>query len=467
MKLTLYISALAALLCTTPAQAQTDGSISPDVLKAIAQKGGLTKADAAISHALKSNTLAALAKSYGNDVTVDTHFSVETKQQTITDQKSSGRCWMFSSFNALRSAFAVRTDSLRVDFSEAYLFFWDQLEKSNLFLQGIIETASKPMEDPLVRFLLKNPIGDGGTYGGMAELANKYGLVPQCVMPETSYTNSTSAIGKVITTKLRQTALVLRDMAAAKKSKKDIAAAKQNALADIYHILCLAIGCPPTEFTYAHVNKDGKRVTAEKRYTPQSFYEEVSGGEKTADMVMIMNDPRRPYYKTYEVEYCRHTWDGSNWCYVNLPMDEIEAIAIASLRDGRKMYSSYDVGKYLDRTCGYASLDNYDYETILATDLKMDKAQRIATFDSGSTHAMTLTAVDLDAEGKATKWKVENSWGASWGQKGCLIMTDEWIREYMYRLVVNRKYVPETVLKALAEKPTLVPYNDPLFAEDE
>jgi len=182
---------------------------------------------------------------------------------------------------------------------------------------------------------------------------------------------------------------------------------------------------------------------------------------------MVMNDPRREYFKTYEVEYDRHVYDGTNWKYLNLPMDEIEKLAIASLKDGRKLYSSYDVGKLLDRPRGYASLDNFDYGSLFGTTFGMDKAQRISTFDSGSTHAMTLTAVDLDASGKPIKWKVENSWGTDSGQQGYLIMTDEWFREYMFRLVVNKKYVPENLLKAFDTKPIMVMPEDPLFLPDE
>ena len=182
---------------------------------------------------------------------------------------------------------------------------------------------------------------------------------------------------------------------------------------------------------------------------------------------MVMNDPRRPYHKTYEVEYDRHTYDGHNWKYLNLPMDDIEQLAIAQLKDGHKLYSSYDVGKQLDRKRGYLDLDNYDYASLFSTTFNMDKAQRISTFDSGSTHAMTLTAVDLDAQGKATKWKVENSWGSDSGVKGCLIMTDRWFREYMFRLVVSKKYVPETLLKEAEQKPVMVMPEDPLFSADE
>ena len=238
-------------------------------------------------------------------------------------------------------------------------------------------------------------------------------------------------------------------------------------LGQIYRMLTLTIGAPVQQFTYAFKDKDGKAKGPAKQYTPQSFYQAIVGGPLNGTFIMAMNDPRRPYYKTYEVEYDRHTYDGHNWCYVNLPMDDIEQMAIASLKDGRKLYSSYDVGKFLDRKRGYADLENFDYGSLFGTTFNMDKAQRISTFDSGSTHAMTLTAVDTDENGKARKWKVENSWGATWGQQGCLIMTDRWFREFMFRLVVDKKYVPEHILKAAETKPVMVMPEDPLFLPDE
>ena len=238
-------------------------------------------------------------------------------------------------------------------------------------------------------------------------------------------------------------------------------------LSEVYRILCLTIGEPVQTFTYAFKDKDGKALAPAKEYTPLQFAKEVVGGLITGTFIMAMNDPRRPYYKTYEVEYDRHTYDGHNWKYVNLPMEDIEQMAIASLKDGRKMYSSYDVGKFLDRKRGYADTENFDYGALFGTTFGMDKAQRISTFDSGSTHAMTLTAVDLDESGKAIKWKVENSWGATWGQQGCLIMTDRWFREYMFRLVVDKKYVPENILKAADSKPVMLMPEDPLFLPDE
>lgn len=238
-------------------------------------------------------------------------------------------------------------------------------------------------------------------------------------------------------------------------------------LSVIYRMLSLTIGEPVREFTYAYKDKSGKTLGTPKKYTPVEFFREITGTDDlNGSFIMVMNDPRNPYHKTYEVEYDRHTYDGHNWKYLNLPMDEIKQMAIASLRDGKKMYSSYDVAKCLDRTRGYADTENFDYESLLGTTFPMDKAQRIMTFDSGSTHAMTLTAVDLDADGRPVKWKVENSWGPAWGQQGCLIMTDRWLDEYMFRLVIDKKYVPEQLLKEYGEKPVMLTHDDPLFSDD-
>ena len=458
---------LAFGLATANAQIKT-GGISKDMLKDIQKEVQASPANRALVNAVAANSIDALAVNSQNAGALDTYFSIETKKQSITDQKSSGRCWMFSGLNVLRSNYThSHGDSIQIEFSQAYLFFWDQLEKANLMLQGCADTGKKPIDDPRVQFFFKSPIGDGGTFCGVSDLAEKYGLVPADVMPESFSSDNTSKMRSLIASKLREYGLQLRDMAAKDRKQASIDKAKSRMLAQIYKMLVMTIGEPVQKFTYAFKNKEGKAIAPAKEYTPQSFYKEVVGGPINGTFIMAMNDPRRPYYKTYEVEYDRHTYDGHNWKYVNLPMDDIEQMAIASLKDGRKLYSSYDVGKFLDRKRGYADTENFDYESLFGTTFGMDKAQRISTFDSGSTHAMTLTAVDLDAKGKVTKWKVENSWGASWGQQGCLIMTDRWFREFMFRLVVNKKYVPEKILQAFETEPVMVMPEDPLFLPDE
>ena len=444
-----------------------DGGISTKMLDEIQKENALQASDKALLNAIAGNAIDDLAKNYQNAKALDTHFSIETKKQSITDQKSSGRCWMFSGLNVLRSDFNLRTDSLTVEFSQAYLFFWDQLEKANLMLQGCIDNGKKPIDDLRVQFFFHYPLNDGGTFCGVADLAEKYGLVPTEVMPESYSTDNTSKARALIASKLREFGLQLREMVQKDKKADTIEKAKTRMLGQIYHMLQLTMGVPPQTFTYAFKNEKGKTVGEAKEYTPQSFYKEVVGQQLNGTFIMVMNDPRREYYKTYEVELDRHTYDGHNWKYVNLPMDDIEEMAINALKAGHKLYSSYDVAKMLDRKRGYADTENFDYGSLFGTTFGMDKAERISTFDSGSTHAMTLTAVDLDKKGKATKWKVENSWGATWGQQGCLIMTDRWLRDYMFRLVVPNEFVTPKVKQAWQTAPVMVMPEDPLFQMDE
>ena len=444
------------------------GGISQKMLGDIQKERRMGPGDRALVNAIAGNSIDNLAVNHGNAGSFDTHFSVETKRQSITDQKSSGRCWMFSGMNVLRGDFNLRTDSLYTDLSQAYLFFWDQLEKANLMLQGVIDTGSKPIDDVRVQFFFRSPIGDGGTFCGVADLADKYGMVPSEVMPETFSSDNTSKARQLISSKLREYGLQLREMVQKGKKASALEKAKERMLSQIYHMLQYTIGNPPEKFTYAFKNSKGEAVGQPKEYTPMTFYKELTGGRQlNGTFIMVMNDPRRDYYKTYEVEYDRHTYDGHNWKYVNLPMDDIEQMAIQTLKAGHKLYSSYDVGKMLDRKRGYADTENFDYGSLFGTTFPMTKAERINTFDSGSTHAMTLCAVDLDSNGKAVKWKVENSWGADWGQKGYLIMTDRWLREYMFRLVVPNEFVPEKVKQAWQTQPVMVMPEDPLFLPDE
>ena len=467
MKKTTLALGLCLALATT-AGAQKQGGISASMLQQIEKSQGSTATNKALFNAVASNRIDNLAKNFSNRNTFDTHFSVETTKQSIHDQKSSGRCWMFSSFNVFRADFARHhADSLSVEFSHDYLFFYDQLEKANLMLQGVIDNAKKPMDDVRVQFFFKNPLNDGGTFCGAADLAPKYGLVPKSVQPETFSAENTSKISSLISSKLREYGLELRKMVADGKKAQAIDARKTEMLSTVYRMLAMALGEPVKEFTYQFRNRSGEPVGEPRRYTPLEFYNETVGHKLAGTFIMVMNDPRRPYHKTYEVEYDRHVYDGTNWKYLNLPMEDIAKLAIASLKDGKKMYSSYDVGKQFDRELGYLDTENFDYASLFSTTFPMNKADRIATFDSGSTHAMTLVAVDLDKDGNPLKWKVENSWGPNNGAQGCLIMSNRWFNEYMFRLVVDKKYVPENVQKEFEQKPVMVMPEDPLFGEDD
>lgn len=468
-KRTFILASALLVLCGTGAFAQKqskNGGISAEMLTEIRKGYEGTASDKAVRNALNAAAINVLAANSENIAMIDTHFSDEVKTKGRTNQKSSGRCWLFTGLNVLRSRMIDKYDLGAFTFSQNYVFFYDQLEKANLMLQGVLDNAKKPIDDPRLQFFFRSPLNDGGTFCGVADLAPKYGLVPMSAQPETYTAENTSKLRSLLSSKLREYGLELYRMASAGKKPQAIAERKTEMLSTIYRMLSIALGEPVKEFTYQFRDKNGRAVGEPRRFTPKSFYDEVVGNPIKGTFIMVMNDPRRPYHKTYEVEYDRHVYDGTNWKYLNLPMDEIAKLAIASLKDGKKMYSSYDVGKQFDRERGFSDTENYDYASLFSTTFPMNKADRIATFDSGSTHAMTLTAVDLDNEGNPIKWKVENSWGATNGHQGCIIMTNRWFNEYMFRLVVDKKYVPEALLKEFEQKPLMVTPEDPLFSDD-
>jgi bleomycin hydrolase len=288
----------------------------------------------------------------------------------------------------------------------------------------------------------------------------------------------------LIKTKLREDGLDLRKAykegyaKIAKRPKKDVEAGMQELegrlqamkvqqLSEVYRMLVLCLGEPVKEFDWARYNSKNEFVNA-KKYTPQSFYQEYVGEDLENNYIMVMNDPCREYGKVYEIDYDRHVYDGHNWLYINLQVEKIKEMAIASIKDNVAMYFSCDVRKFLDLRKGTNDVANLDYDSLMGVEFGMNKQERVQTYASGSTHAMTLIAVDICPEtGKPVKWMVENSWGPTSGYKGCLIMTDEWFNEYMFRLVVEKKYVPADVLEMMNQTPVQLPAWDPMFEPEE
>lgn len=457
MKKNIMLACLMAMALGAQAQ---QGGITQDMLNQIKSSYKHTPADKAIYNAMAETSIAVLAKNHENLANFDTNFTNKVVSHGITDQQQSGRCWLFTGLNVLRAQMMAKYGLDEMEFSQNYCFFYDQLEKANLFLQGIIDTREKPMDDKMVEWLFRNPISDGGQFTGISDVIGKYGVVPSSVMPETYSSENTSQIARLVGLKLREFGLQLRDEAAKGVKVSALEAKKTEMLSTVYRMLALAFGEPVERFTWT---MNGET----KEYTPQSFYQEYLGNDLTNNYVMLMNDPSREYYKCYEIDFDRHVYDGKNWTYVNLPVEDIKAMAIESIKDSTMMYFSCDVAKFLDSKRGTLDLKNFDYESLMGTTFGMNKKQRVQTFASGSSHAMTLIAVDLDKDGKPKKWMVENSWGAEAGYKGHLIMTDEWFDEYMFRLVVEKKYVPEKVLNILKQKPIRLPAWDPMFAPEE
>ena len=471
MKKLLMTAAVAALFAAgayaQQAAGSPEGGISAEMLSEISRGYAGDADDRAIRNALAGSSIAALAVNADNAAMIDTHFSDKVKTKGITDQKSSGRCWLFTGLNVLRAKMIDKYDLPAMEFSQNYLFFYDQLEKANLFLQGIIDTKDLPFDDRKVDWLFSNPLSDGGQFTGVSNLIVKYGLVPSDAMPETYQSSNTSNMASLLKLKLREDGLDLRKANEEGASAKKLQKMKLEQLSEIYRMLALCLGEPVKEFEWTRCDASGN-IVSRKTYTPKSFYDEYIGEDLENNYVMVMNDPCREYGKVYEIDYDRHVYDGHNWLYINLPIERIKEMAIASIKGNAAMYFSCDVGKFLDRKKGVLDIANFDYESLMGVAFGMDKKERVQTHASGSSHAMTLIAVDVCEEtGKPVKWMVENSWGAASGYKGCLIMTDEWFNEYMFRLVVEKKYVPEDILKMLDQEPVMLPSWDPMFAPEE
>lgn len=465
MKKLFLAAALAAMCAGFNAYAQKPagnpkGGISAEMLARISDRYEGNAADKALRNALATTPINTLAMNAENAAMIDTHFSDRVRTKGITDQKSSGRCWLFTGLNVLRAKMIDKYELPGMEFSQNYLFFYDQLEKANLFLQGVIDTKDLPFEDRKVDWLFSNPLSDGGQFTGVSNLITKYGLVPAEAMPETYQSDNTSQMANLLKLKLREYGLELRE--APKSKVQDM---KIRQLSEIYRMLALCLGEPVQEFEWTRCDKNNN-IVSRKKYTPKSFYDEFIGEDLENNYVMIMNDPCREYGKVYEIDYDRHVYDGHNWLYINLPIERIKEMAIASIKDNTAMYFSCDVGKFANSKKGVLDINNFDYESLMGVTFGMDKKERVQTHASGSSHAMTLIAVDI-VEGKPVKWMVENSWGPASGYQGNYIMTDEWFNEYMFRLVVEKKYVPADVLKMLDQKPVQLPAWDPMFAPEE
>ncbi len=465
MKKTIFFLLSFVLLTATIEAQNTKGSINQKTLKTIRSTWKKTASDRALQNAITHNDLRKLAKNRANEGMVNHFFSNKVKTKATTNQKSSGRCWLFTSLNVLRPIVTEKYNLSNFEFSQNYSFFWDQFEKANLFLEMVLSTSGKPFNDRKVTWLFHNPIGDGGQWATFNDLVKKYGLVPKEAMPETWQSNHTAMMSRLLRRKLREDGLKLRQLAAAKTSKKGLEQVKMNMMAKIYRLLVLNLGEPPTKFTWQYKDESGK-VSAPKTYTPLQFYKEIVG-INVDNYVMLMNDPTREYYKLYDIEWDRNLVEGEDWKYINLPNDVIKKFAKQSILNNEAMYLSCDVGKQLDGKAGFLDVNTYDYNDLMGVTFGMDKAERLKSFDSGSTHGMALVGCNILPDGTIDKWLIENSWGEQKGDHGFLTATDAWFDNYVLRLVVNKKYISDEVLKVLKQKPILLPPWDPMFSPED
>lgn len=389
----------------------------------------------------------------------------------ITNQRSSGRCWLFASTNVFRVALMKRHNLDKFELSQAYLFFYDKLEKANFFLEQILDTVDEELDSRLVKELMGAPVNDGGQWDMVYNLVKKYGLVPQVLYPDSFNAQSSSAINQLITTKLREDALQLRALATSSKSK-DIAAVKEKMMREIHLILTLTLGPPPSptsEFTWNYLDKNGN--AHELKTTPVAFAAELSSpksiritGSTVHDMFSLVNDPRNEYNTLLTVDRLGNIVGGRGITYVNVDMSTLKSACIKMLQAGLPIFFGSDVGKYSNSQSGIMDLGLIDYELGFNVRLGMSKAQRLQVGESAMTHAMVLTAVHLDEQGKSVRWRVQNSWGEDAGTEGWFVMSDKWMDEFVYQAVVEPRFVSKAVRDVLSTKPKVLPLWDPMGA---
>lgn len=429
--------------------------------KALSEKPGAT----AIMNALNGTSLKQIA--YNPNAKRDNIavFSNEIKTGPIQHQHKSGRCWLFAGMNFLRQKAVTnpKNDFKDIVFSGSYMVFWHNMEKANYFMEMIIDTKDDSLDDRTVRWILQNPVCDGGQWGMFNGLVKKYGVVPKEAMPENQQSDNTGEMNGRVATKLRQSAAKLRDMAAKGASVEELRAEKEKILSDFYTLYSLSLGEPPKVFDYEYYDKDGnyKRI---ENITPQDFYAQYVDVELD-DYVCLVNAPMydKKMNELYTVKYLGNMWEGERIIYLNVEIDEMKKYVLAQLEAGETVWFGSDCIKQSDRPTGLFVHNLFDYESVYLTDFSMTKGERLDYNDSFPNHAMVFTGVNL-ADGVPNRWKVENSWGEDLGAKGYFVMSDGWFNEFVYQVIINKKYLPEDVQKKFEGEPVVLAPWDPLGA---
>lgn len=387
-------------------------------------------------------------------------FSIDVPALPATNQKKSGRCWIFSALNTLREVTAKKLSLTEFEFSQNYLAFWDKFEKSNYFLESVIALADRPVDDRLLQYVLSTAVGDGGQWDMFVNLVVKYGLVPKSAMEETFQSSNTAAMNKLLNSKLRRGAGLLRAEIA---RGGDARALKRELMGEIYALLRMCFGEPPESFDFEYVD-DKKKFHADRGLTPQEFYAKYVGLDLQNDFVSLINSPTadKPFYRTVTIDWLGNVAEGRPVRYLNIPMDEMKDLIVAQLRDGRPVWFGSDVSKKGERAMGFWSDACFDYDGTLGMEFGISKGDSLDLRDSAMNHAMVITGVNIAPDGSPNRWKIQNSWGDQSGSKGFYLMDAGWFDRYVFQAVVDKKYLTAKQLAALAAEPLHFAPWDPM-----
>ena len=410
-------------------------------------------------NAVTSNNLSSVTLRRDLVQEIDFTFSTKLDEWRATNQKSSGRCWLFATLNLFRPGTMKKLNVKEFEFSQAHIHFWDKFERSNHFLEAIIETSGRPLDDRTIHFLLSDPIGDGGQWNMAMNLIRKHGLVPKSAYPESNSSSSTRWMNSILKDILRSSASEIREILDSGGSEKEARSHKESRMEDIWRVLCIHLGTPPESFDWQWRDKD-KEFHRRGKMTPQQFAEEFVDVD-WEEYVCIVNDPRNEYYQTYTVDYLQNVAGGPPVVYLNVPSDEMKSITQEILEDGMPVWMGCDVGKQMDRKRGLWDANLFETNELYGVDYGMSKADRLRYGQTMMTHAMLFTGVDV-YEGKPRRWRVENSWGDDSGQKGFYTMNDNWYDEHMFEIASPKKYLTEKMVEGLETVPIVLEAWDPM-----
>ncbi|WP_449449046.1 aminopeptidase C [Streptococcus suis] len=414
----------------------------------------------ATENAVSHNGLLKSLETRQSAIDNDYVFSIDLTKDAVSNQKASGRCWMFAALNTFRHKLISDFKLENFELSQAHTFFWDKYEKSNWFLEQIIATADQEIGSRKVKFLLDTPQQDGGQWDMVVALFEKYGVVPKSVYPESISSSASRELNQYLNKLLRQDAQILRDLLAKGASSEEVQTQKENLLQEIFNFLAVNLGLPPRSFDFAYRDKDNV-YHRDTNVTPQAFYEKYVG-LKLSDYVSIINAPTtdKPYNKSYTVELLGNVVGAPAVRYLNVEMNRFKELAIAQLKAGESVWFGSDVGQSSNRQTGIMATNTYDFSSGLGIHFHQDKAGRLDYSESLMTHAMVLTGVDLDDNEQPLKWKVENSWGDKVGDKGYFVASDSWMDEYTYQIVVRKEFLtPEELVAYQAQPQVLAPWD--------
>lgn len=462
MKKVLFFTALVSVTLTQYGFAETDGSLSQEEIIKMKEEVVSDPSFVFTRNALTRGRLGDVAVNWDRFAALNHTFSHKVDPElSVTDQKMSGRCWIFSALNMIRVPFVKKYDLGDFEFSQSYIFFYDKLEKANYFLENVIATHQEPVEGRVVSHLLTDPVCDGGQWDMFVNIAKKYGVVPKSVYPDSEACKNSRAINYILTLKLRQWCLDLRSMIENGATLEEVKEVKADMMTETYKICALHFGLPPSSFDWEYTDKN-KEFHAHRNLTPKQFLEEFVDFP-FEDMVSLIDSPREstPYNKTFTVQYIGNVIEGQKIHFINVGTDLMKKASIESIKDNMPVWMGCDVGKSFHGKLGVMDTEFYNLEDVYHTTFDMDKAQRMDYRESTATHAMLFTGVNI-VDGKPNRWRVENSWGDSLGDRGYFVMTDKWFDEYMFEVVVHKKYLPEKLLHLIDEEPEELPPWDPL-----